>query len=148
MKPGTAKTRFLKRLDAAKLKLDALTPSAGVEAMLHFYADERADGCDPDDDGDMLLFEWGTNDWGEGPSFEVNLTRQFMITDDVEEPRQLSLIFCFAPVDAPSGLKDGNKWCESPDGLPAFRRFVARSKAIQAVGQRTPASVELRFGRT
>ena len=148
MKPGAAKTRFLKRLEAAELALDTLTPSVGVEAMLSYYAEERADGCDPDDDGDMLLFQWGTNDWGDGPSFEVNLTRQLLVTDKEDEPRQLSLTFHFAPDRAPTGLKDGNKWCESPGGLAAFRRFITGSKAFQAVGHLTPASVELRFGRT
>ncbi len=148
MKPGAAKTRFLKRLEAAQLSLEALTPAAGVEAMLSYYADERADGCDLDEDGDMLLFQWGTYDWGDGPSFEVNLTRQLMVTDDGAEPRQLGLTFRFTPDHAPSRLKDGNKWCESPGGLAAFRRFITGSKAIQAVGHLTPAVVELQFGRT
>ena len=45
MKPRAAKTRFLKRLEAAGLSLDTLTPTAGVEAMLAYYAEERAEGC-------------------------------------------------------------------------------------------------------
>ena len=45
MKPRAAKTRFLKRLEAAGQSLDALTPAAGVEAMLAYYAEDRADVC-------------------------------------------------------------------------------------------------------
>jgi hypothetical protein len=51
MKPRAAKTRFLKRLEAAGQSLDALTPAAGVEATLAYYADERADGCPLDEEG-------------------------------------------------------------------------------------------------
>src|SRR5206468_1626872 len=112
MKPGSAKGRFLKRLAAAGLALDGLTPAAGVEAMVGFYAEERAAGCDPDD-GDLLLYQWGVSGWGEGPAFEVDITRQFVPEAD-GEPRQLCLTFSFDPKAAPKGLKDGSRWCEGP----------------------------------
>ena len=147
MKPRSAKTQFLKRLAATGLSLAALTPFAGIEAMLAFYADERADGCDLDDDGDMLLFQWGTYDWGEGPAFEVNITRQLIVSADEEEPRQLALTFRFDPSAAPRGA-DGNQWCESLSELAKFRKFVTTSKALKAVKERSPSSVALRFGRT
>ncbi len=50
MKPSAAKTQFTKRLEAAKLT-QTLSVSTGTEAMLTFYTDERADGCDFDEDG-------------------------------------------------------------------------------------------------
>jgi len=43
MKPPAAKTQLLKRLEAAGLSLDTLSPADGVEAMLSYYAEERAD---------------------------------------------------------------------------------------------------------
>jgi hypothetical protein len=117
--------------------------------MIRYYEDRRVVGCDPDAEGDLLLFEWGTNDWGDGPAFEVSISRQLMVSDDEDaEPRQLALIFRFEPATAPKGLKDGNKWCASPDGLPAFRGFVTGSKAFRAVANEAAKKVELRFGRT
>jgi hypothetical protein len=147
MKPSAAKSRFLKRLKVAGLELDALTPSTGIEAMLAYYEEERAEGCPIDEDGDMLLFQWGTNDWGDGPAFEVDITRQLIVGEDEnEEPRQLSLTFQF---DAEGiTLKDGNRWCESPDDLPEFRQFVTKSAALKAIKGRSVKSVELRYGRT
>jgi hypothetical protein len=147
MKVRTAKAAFLKRLAAAGTAVPELTLAAGVAAMLDFYAGERADGCDPDD-GDMLLFEWGVNDWGDGPAFEVGITRQFIDAGGDGEPRQLALVFRYDPGLAPKGLKDGNTWCESPDELAAYRKAVGQSKAMRAVGDQTPAGAELRFGRT
>ena len=126
-----------------------LPPFTAASAAQKARAAEDAwNSRDPaDDDGDMLLFQWGTNDWGDGPAFEVNITRQLMVSGDEEEPRQLSLTFRFDPASAPKGLADGNKWCESPDQLAEYRRFVSRSKAFQAVGRESPASVELQYGR-
>jgi hypothetical protein len=148
MKPHLAKTRFLERLEAGGLSLNTLTAAVGIAAMLGYYADERADGCDLDGDGDMLLFQWGVYDWDEGPAFEVDITRQLIVADDEEtEPQQLSLTFRFDPGAAPRGLKAGNKWCASPSELAAFRKIVFQGKALKAIGQQAPGSVKLRFGR-
>jgi hypothetical protein len=148
MKARSAKARFLKRLEAAGLSLDALTPAAGVEAMVAYYAEERAEGCPLDEDGDMLLFQWGTNDWGGGPAFELSIVRQLIAAADEDEgPRQLDLRFRFEP-GAGASAGRGNRWCESPDHLPEFRRFVAESAVLRAVGGRSPGSVGLRYGRT
>ena len=148
MKPGAAKTRFLKRLEAAGLSLATLTPAAGVEAMLAYYAEERAEGCPFEADGDMLLFQWGTYDWGDGPGFEVDITRQLIVADDEdEEPRQLRLTFRFEPSNG-GAAGEGSKWCQSLAELAGFRRSVTQSAALKAVGQQSPVSVGVRYGRT
>jgi hypothetical protein len=149
MEPREAKTRFLKRLESAGRSLATLTPAEGIDYMLAYYADERADGCDLGADGDMMLFAWGTYDWGDGPAFEVNITRQLIITNDEEdEPLQLRLSFRFEPA-AGAGTGDRNwRWCSSPEELPEFRRFVARSAATKVVGKASPNSVELLYERT
>src|SRR5262245_14405764 len=148
MKPRSAKQRFLRRLAATGHGLAALTPPDGIAAMLRFYAEERADGCDVADDGDMLLYQWGAHDWGAGEAFELNITRQFLAAaDDEDEPRQLSLTFRFRPSAALRAVVNGHRWCESPDGLAAFRRSVTRSKAYGAVAALRPAAVSLAFGR-
>lgn len=107
MKSRQAKTQYLKRLEEAGLSLDELTAAVGIESMLAFYAEERADDCDLEEDGDMLLFQWGLFDWGKGEFLEINITRQFI--GDAEEPRQLSLTFQFDPACALKGLKDGKE---------------------------------------
>lgn len=148
MKLASAKTHFLKRLKAGDLALDKLTLVDGVAALISFYEEVRAEGCDVDENGDMLLFEWGAFDWGDGPAFEVSMTRQ-LVESEVEddEPRQLRLTFRFNS-PAAGTVRSGNRWCESPDGVPAFRKFISRSGAYKAVRETTPMAVELRYGRT
>jgi hypothetical protein len=148
MKSHMARTRFLERLEVAGLALATLTPVVGIEAMLDYYAEERFDGCVLKRDGDMLLFQWGVYDWGAGPAFEIDITRQLIDRNDEEtEPQQLSLRFCFDAVLYPEGLKASNEWCRSTRKLGDFRAFISRSGAIQAVDEQLPAKVELRFNR-
>lgn len=148
MKLVSAKAHFLKRLKAGGLALDKLTLAAGVAAALSFYEEVRAEGCDMDEDGDMLLFEWGTFDWGDRPAFEVSVTRQLIANaDEEDEPRQLRLKFRYKE-SAAGTVRNGNRWCESPGAIPAFRKFINRSSAFKATGEKTPTTVELRYGRT
>jgi hypothetical protein len=116
--------------------------------MFDFYAAERADGCDPEEDGDMLLFQWGTYDWGEGEAFEFNITRQLMGDDEDAEVRQLRLTFRFEPTSALRALAQGNRWCQSPQRLDEFRAFVLGTPAFAAVGRCRADEVCLEFGPT
>ena len=44
-------------------------------------------------------------------------------------------------------LAGGNEWCNAPDDLPAFRKFIAASKAMKAVAALKPTKVELDFNQ-
>lgn len=128
--------------------MSGLTPELGTRLMLDFYRDARADGCDLEGDGDMLLFQWGTYDSDEGKSFDFNITRQFMIEDceDDDGMPQLSFTFHFQPSPTLAKLKDGNEWCSTPDDLEEFEAFITSSAAYSAVGTARPTKVTLEFG--
>src|SRR5262245_36618684 len=49
----------------------SLAWEAIFEALFAFYAEDRADGCDPADGKDRLLFGWGPVVIGGGVFFEV-----------------------------------------------------------------------------
>jgi hypothetical protein len=115
--------------------------------MLRFYQDERADGCDIEEDGDMLLFQWGCFDWGEGESFELKITRQFIDGGGEEEDiHQLSLSFKFVPNASLRKAREGNRWCSAPEGLGEFRAFIVSSAAYRAVVKQQPIKVTLEYG--
>jgi hypothetical protein len=115
MKPTASKKRFLEVLKAKGDKLASLSPAEGVSLMLDWYEQERADGCDLKHGGDMLLYQWGCYDWGNGEFFEFNITRQFIdgACED-EDIRQLLLTFRYKPTHFLRKVKDGNRWCQSP----------------------------------
>jgi hypothetical protein len=158
MTPTTSLAAFERHLSLSGHSASALTVSEGVEAMLAFYAAERCDGCVLEEDGDMLLFQWGTYNWGDSTHFELNITRQLMPggdggdggdgdgdedEDDDEGILQLSLTFRFPAAAELQALGSGNEWCDTPSGLPAFRACIDACPAFERVGNLAPSEVAL-----
>jgi hypothetical protein len=142
----TVNREFERHLKARYVDVPTLTPSAGVDAMLAFYCDVRATDCKMEESGDMLLYQWGTYDWGHGLLFELDVTRQLMRqTGEDENIWQLGLTFRFQPDETLKALGSGNKWCESLLEVEDFASFVRTHAAVAAVGARTDAAVELRY---
>jgi len=127
----------------------ALTPAEAVGVMLDFYQQVQIDDVSLEDSGgDMLLFQWGTYDWGHGRFFECNITRQFIVADSVDDEgfRQLSLTCFFQPSPAFDALTKGNRWCRSADDLVGFEAFIRESSVYQAVGTLKPHKVTIDYG--
>lgn len=144
MKPTSAKKRLLQILKAKSLDLSSLLPTNAISLMLEFYQNERADGCKVEDDGDMLLYQWGCYDWGNGESFEFNITRQFIDGNSEDENiRQLSLTFKFNPTESLRKLNDGNRRCHSPEETGEFRAYIESSSAFKAISKAKPEEVSL-----
>lgn len=143
-----ADSTFERFLADRGMTVDEADPVAAIGAMLDWYEDERAEDAVPDDeDGDMLLFQWGTYDWGEGPTFEVDITRQLIDAADEDDDAifQLSLTSKYEPTDATASLGKGNRWCTSPAGIDEFRRYVETHPAVAFVGENAARVTELSY---
>ena len=123
-----------KALDACRaffiqqgVNIDVLRFESTIAAFFDFYRDEQAEGCALDDDGDMLLFEWGTVDWGEGEHFELSLARQLIFGPGDGKIWQLKLTYAFEPTGPFRALGDGNRWCAAPEDLGDYRNAVLDS---------------------
>lgn len=147
MKPSQAKKHFEKRIESAGVSRQSLTPGRGISLMLEFYRGQRADGCALDDDGDMLLFQWGTYDFGDGESFQLGITRQFIVADAEGDDAisQLSLTFHYQPSPTLAKLGRGERWCATPSELDAFEKFIVRSQACRSVADAKPAKIALAY---
>ena len=137
--------RFLARQGTAPTWL---SPATGIPSMLEFYAEVRAAECVLENNEDMLLFQWGTYDWGNGKHFEVDITRQVALPAQEEDQDlwQLSLTFRLPPKPHLSVLGSGNRWCQSPDQLAEFRRFIEGSSVFLASLSEQDWRVSLSFG--
>jgi hypothetical protein len=115
------------------------TPGNAVRTMVAFYRETHAEDC-AHEDGDMLLFQWGTYDWhdGHGPHFELDITRQFIQSEEVEDEDiwQLHLTFCFPPTDDLRAVGKGDRWCRGVHELTEFETFVLGSQALAVVADR------------
>ena len=114
--------------------------------MLAFYAEETIERLNNDRD-DMLLYQWGTYDWGEGESFEFDITRQLIFGDGEDEDIfQLSFTFRFEPTTKLTNFGSGNRWCSSHEELDDFRDFILGSPPFIALNNKLASSVRLEYG--
>ena len=130
--------------------VDQLSATQSIDLMVSFYREVRVDGCDFDNDGDMLLFQWGSYDWGEGESFHYNITRQLILTPDDDQDLdsflgQLSLTLKYEPVTALKTIVAGNRWCQHPGELADFITFAQDCEATAVVRQMSPSAIRLSY---
>jgi hypothetical protein len=144
MSPTESVNEFTAFAAARGVNLSSSTARNGLEQMLAFYASVPATDCGGPD-GDMLLFQWGTYDWGDGRHFELNITRQFIVQglEDDDAISQLSLTYRFTPNPELDALADGNRWCHGLSELPSFNAFVLSSPACVSCANVPIAGVEL-----
>jgi len=96
----------------------------------------------------MLLFQWGTYDWGRGKAFEIDLTRQTIDDlDDVDAQtdsmRQLHITLKFEHSLATSELGEGNQWCSQRSEIASFRESISQSEVFHWLRSQDPSSVEV-----
>jgi hypothetical protein len=146
MKAAGAKADLETFLAGRAQRVSGLKPAEGIASMCAFYREVRADDCDLATDGDMLLFQWGTYDWGRGPRFEVDITRQLIVGDGEDgDIWQLHLSFRYRPTDDLGALGRGNVWCQSPAELATFSAFVDKHPVLGALADGRDAEVTLEY---
>lgn len=114
------------------------------------YRRERLSGTDLAQDGDVLLFQWGVLDWGDGLHATIDLTRQILqaAASAGGDPSVWQLHCCFRfPPPLLNGIKNGKSWCAHPDHLPAFQAGMEASPAWQRLGPVRHLEVIVRLAR-
>lgn len=133
--------------DYAIEDLSTLPPEEGFVRLLDFYDQVAANGAAPaEEDGDMLLFQFGTYEWFGNPRrFELSLTRQVIYPDgEDQEIWQLRLTYFYEPAPALDSLK-GNEWCHEREGLEGFRTAILASPALVACSKLEIVDVALNW---
>lgn len=132
---------------AALEGVDLLSASAdaAVDLVLGWFRDERvADALPLDQDGDGVLFQWGTCDFNAGLTFRYDLTRQLALSDgDEVRLLQLSVTLHYATTSQTAALGGGHEWCFDPEGIPGLRRVIELSPATAYVSTRHPGKVTI-----
>jgi hypothetical protein len=127
MRIADAEASFRGHLTNLGLRLDGEDVRTVFAAMADWYEQERAeDAASIEEDGDMLLFQWGTYDAGSGRVFEYGLTRQLIGSEDVEDQGifQLSVSYRYPINVQADALGSGTRWCGRPSGLVGFRQAI------------------------
>lgn len=123
----------------------SLTMIEAFELLMRFYEQHRAiDAAPIDHDGDMLLFQYGTYDWGNGERFSISLTRQLIVPHSEDSDIwQLELSFSYLPNETLRSFQNGDKWCGNPDQLDAYRSSVLNSPVFIACSSDRAETVNL-----
>lgn len=142
-----AELAFRAFLAAEGIDVARADSAVGVGAMIRFYAQERANDCDVTRDEDMLLFQWGSYDWGQGEKFEIDVVRQVVLPDESDDEAiwQLHLTYRYPVTDGLRALGAGDRWCAAPSDLTDFERYVSALPLNAAVAARVDADVEILF---
>ncbi len=145
MTPAALKKAFKSYLKERGLVEKKLTPETGFAAMCDFYSTVKFDWAAPDeDDGDMLLFQYGSYDWGEGKNFELNLTRQVMQASDDDDEKIFQLGLTFAYESGPfAKIKSFNQWSSDSEDLEEFQEMIKASKGFVAASKASPTKIKI-----
>lgn len=146
MKPSEAKRTLLAMIAERGHALEEVDAATAVDLFARFYSDQRAEDV-ADDDGDMLLYEWGVFDFGDGPTFRFGLTRQFVLIDEIDDDAitQLQLVLHYDASRDASALGSGNHWCHGLEELGSFLENIEASTAAAFVADRTPIRVDVLY---
>jgi len=142
-----AREHLERRAANHRIDLTSLDGPAAVDLILGWFEEERADDAVPlEEDGDGILFQWGTYKFAGSATFQYDVTRQFTLEDDGErELWQLSLRLQFAPTPESAALGENYHWCFDPTHVPELRQAIELSPATGYVSARRPGKVTLEF---
>lgn len=145
MHPATSASFLQDFLSERGLSVSSLTPKQLVDVSLAFFQKVPASGLSQVRESDMLLFQWGVFNWGQGERFQLDITRQFIESESMGDDgmSQLRLTAYFAPTKALREIKVSNRWCETKKQLEKFANYIATSEAFLAVRNAKPIEVTM-----
>lgn len=141
-----SKAALVEFLRTHSVDLDTSSILDICRVYLDFYAQVRAEGIDPiDQDGDMVLFQWGRSEYNKRPdNFCIDIVRQFITTviddeypDDPETTfLQLHCTVWFPP-EPFSAIANGDVWLSRPADAAAFLvKWQDQPVLVQAQNER------------
>ena|SRR5437868_5433255 len=144
MRPNESQAGFEHFIRARHGEIQSVSLLDSVDCFLRFYVEVHASQvANETENGDMLLFQYGSYDFGKGLDFHFDLTRQFISVEvkDDDAISQLHLTFLFASSDEFRAAGAHHVWCPQRDQLPEFRSKILSSRALSLARARQPKSV-------
>jgi hypothetical protein len=131
-----------------KLTNSKISPDIAIQSINEFYENYKTPHTDVDEnsDDDMLLFQYGIQDWeGTGPKFEFNLTRQITIPDD-DEFYQFSLTINYESNVDTTNIESYNLWSIDCDSIESWIDEIKKTDGYKVASNLKPLDyiIELR----
>lgn len=113
---------------------DSLSLDSFPALFVGYYRDVHFDKLNRENDDDMLLYQYGTYDWGLGPFFEIDFVRQLCEMPPGEldpDIYQQHITFYFEPVKF-QDISSFNLWSNDSPNLEQFERTILASAGFVA----------------
>ena len=125
----------------------SLTATAMVELMVNLSQELKVENIsdNEDPDSDMLLYQYGTYDWGDelGKHFSFDITRQF-IEPEEDEPYQLSFVLIYDP-EPFRKLGSYDCWSRDFSDMESFISCIKTTDGFKLADEFAVKSYQLRF---
>lgn len=135
---------FADFMEGKGLRVEGLSLSSFPGLIVDYYRGIEFAELKKEEDGDLLLFQYGIYDWGKGSFFEVDFTRQyyesFPETDD-HSIFQQSFTFYFDPAKF-SEVPSFNIWSNDCADLQTFENAVTTSAGYMTARRYAPTKFE------
>ena len=131
-------------IEGKGLRPESLSLSSFPQLFFDYYSDVRFGELAGEEDSDLLLFQYGIYNWGEGRFFELDFTRQYYQSfpeDESHSIYQQRFTFYFSPehfVEVPAF----NVWSNETDDLDRFQETITASAGFKAAMQYHPTKFE------
>lgn len=147
MRPRQAKAALNRFAKANGINIKKSSPEQGFRQMFEFFKAVKLAGFERDDDGDMLLFQWGTYERDGRLVFLIDLTRQFyeVKLGEYVGTSQLAIAYYFEATPSSDLIGHGDRWLSGGDDVDEFVEFVMKSEAFLLAGEREVEKVEFGF---
>ena len=124
---------------------EALTPDQLIDLSVHLFHEIKLEGplADDEPDSDMLLFEYGAYDFGQGKRFLFGIARQWCVPEN-DEPYQLHIELRYDPA-AFKGCGAKTLWSDWDPALNAWRGEIRATKGYALAQKLGPQAFELWF---
>ncbi len=136
---------YLKKVQDALQDGQTLSAELLLALSVALYRELKVKGIsDSDDaDNDMLLYQYGTFDWGDefGRHFSLDITRQFCDPEQ-DEPYQLRFTLIYEPEHF-KGIQAYDCWSDSYSDINHFAASIETTEGFQAAAKHAPITYEL-----
>jgi hypothetical protein len=139
--------KVLEQIVKSHLTGDLITPETALTSILDFYENYKTDNGSTTSDDDMLLFQYGTYDWGgKGGKFEFNLTRQIADPSN-DEYYQVKLTLYYRMQDI-GEIESFNMWSIDSPSINNWKETIVDTEGFKRASKAKPFDYKIELTKT
>lgn len=115
-----------------------------IKGILNFISEDYKTPLkqfDRTQDEDMLLFQYGVYDWGNGKKLEIDFVRQLMENEDSIIQIHITLKYNYK--DEFEDIKSYSKWCSGIENIDSWKKEILSISLIEKYNEMDADSVEV-----